>query len=446
MSGGVVYLVGAGPGDPGLLTVRALDLLRAAEVIAHDKLVPEAILALANPAAERLVVGRLRGEARRAFRLHPEVLARARAGRVVVRLKCGDPMVFGRGAEEAEDLADAGIPFEIVPGISAALGAAAYAGIPLTDRRCASSVTLTTGHDGRPTDGEGGEGAAAPQALPGRGTVVLYMGASNLADNLARLVEGGRAPATPAAYVERATEPAQRVIVGTLSDLAARIAAADPGPDGPAVVIVGEVVRLRPRTGWRERRPLGGRRVLVAAARPDDSAAAQIVKQLRQLGATVDRTVEVSADRAPDLVVLSGAAVTQAFLNGPLGALLANVPMIAASPRVEQMARAAGATAVSAARHESLPSLIAAALARLGPNPLAAQAHPAPPPSLPIPSPPSAGRLPGGEGKSERVRLRGPSRKVERTTSAGHPLTLTLSPADGGEGIRKILAGRGKVR
>ncbi|HET6146544.1 MAG TPA: uroporphyrinogen-III C-methyltransferase [Polyangia bacterium] len=380
----MVYLVGAGPGDPGLLTVRALELLRTAEVVAYDKLVPEAILALANPAAERLVVGRLRGEARRAFRLHPEVLARARAGRVVVRLKCGDPMVFGRGAEEAEDLVAAGIPFEIVPGVSAALGAAAYAGIPLTDRRCASSVTLTTGHDGHPTEAEADAPSSAP-ALPGRGTVVLYMGASNLADNLACLVAGGRAPATPAAYIERATERAQRVIVGTLADLAARVAGADPGPDGPAVVIVGEVVRLRPRTGWRERRPLSGRRVLVARAR--SGADAQIVKELRQLGATVDETPGLTPARAPDLVVLAGAAGASALVAGPLRALLANVAIIAMGAPAEQAARAAGAASVTASRHDSVPSLIAAVLSRLGPAPG----------PLPVPSPRSASLGTGGK-------------------------------------------------
>ena len=287
MSRGIVYLVGAGPGDPGLLTVRALELLRSAEVVAHDDLVPSAILDLASPAAERLPVGRRRGDTRKEYRLHPEVLARARAGRRVVRLKAGDPLIFGRGAEEAEDLVDAGIPFEIVPGVSAALGAAAYAGIPLTDRRCASSVSFTTGHDGLPSDPDG------------RGTVVLYMGGHRLAENLRRLVEGGRAPETPAAYIERATHRDQRVILGTLGDLAQRVA--DRQGDGPALMIVGEVVRFREKIAWRERRPLSGHRVLVARARLGDS---QIAKELRGLGADVMEAPAIEVAPPVDVALL----------------------------------------------------------------------------------------------------------------------------------------------
>lgn len=281
MSRGIVYLVGAGPGDPGLLTVRAAELLRTAEVVAHDKLIPAAILALANPRAEILVVGRRRGDAKQTFTLHPDVLARARAGRRVVRLKSGDPMIFGRGAEEAQELADAGIPFEIVPGVSAALGAAAYTGIPLTDRRCASSVTFTTGHGGQPGD-FGDDGSEFASASGGPNTVVLYMATHRLAGNLRRLIQGGRAPTTPAAYVEHATGRSQRVIVGTLSDPAARVVAE--GTRGPSLVIVGDVVRFRQKVGWTERRPLAGKKVLVARARPGES---QIAKELRNLGADV---------------------------------------------------------------------------------------------------------------------------------------------------------------
>ncbi len=138
---GIVYLVGAGPGDPKLLTIRALELMRSAEVVAYDELVPPQILSLVPAQAELLAVGRRHGHGKTVYRLHPMVLERARAGRVVVRLKSGDPLIFGRGAEEAEELAEEGIPFEIVPGVSAALGAAAYAGIPLTDRRYASQVS-----------------------------------------------------------------------------------------------------------------------------------------------------------------------------------------------------------------------------------------------------------------------------------------------------------------
>ena len=235
---GIVYLVGAGPGDPKLLTLRALELMRSAEVVAYDELVPPQILSMVPAQAELLAVGRRHGHGKTEYRLHPAVLERARAGRIVVRLKSGDPLIFGRGAEEAEELAKAGIPFEIVPGVSAALGAAAYTGIPLTDRRYASQVTLATGHCA-----EGDEDTS-------RQTLVLYMAAHRLAKNLQRLIAQGRAPSTPAAYVEAATTPEQRVISGTLADLASRIPS-DRRLD-PALVIVGEVVTLRERIGWFE--------------------------------------------------------------------------------------------------------------------------------------------------------------------------------------------------
>ena len=235
---GIVYLVGAGPGDPKLLTLRAFELMRSAEVVAYDELVPPQILSLVPARAELLAVGRRHGCGETGYRLHPVVLERARAGRIVVRLKCGDPLIFGRGAEEAEELAEAGIPFEIVPGVSAALGAAAYAGIPLTDRRYASQVTLATGHC---AEGEVGDS---------RETLVLYMAAHRLAENLQRLIAQGRAPSTPAAYVASATTPEQCVISGTIADLAPRIPI-DRRSD-PALVIVGDVVALRERIGWLE--------------------------------------------------------------------------------------------------------------------------------------------------------------------------------------------------
>jgi len=238
---GFVHLVGAGPGDPGLLTVRAAELLRIAEVVAYDELVPVALVDLAPSAAERIPVGRrCRGPAQEWRRIHPAVVERARAGLRVVRLKAGDPFVFGRGGEEAEALAEAGIPFEVVPGITAALGAAASALIPLTHRDLSSDVTFATAHE---LSGSGGR-SAWPR-LVSSGTLVLYMGARTLEANLARLVEHGRAPATPAAWIGSATRPEERVVVGTLADLAARVAAER--HEGPAIVVVGEVVTFRER-------------------------------------------------------------------------------------------------------------------------------------------------------------------------------------------------------
>lgn len=230
---GFVYLVGAGPGDPKLLTVRAVELLRRADVVAFDMLIPQPILALLPSHVEKLNVGRRHGMQRRSYRLHPDVLARAREGKVVVRLKSGDPFVFGRGGEEAEELVQAGIPFEVVPGISAALGAAAHSGIPLTHRQYASDVRFVSCHDAQDT------------RKPSKrlGTTVLYMVAHRLRMSLDRLIEDGYPSDTPAAYVEAATTPSQRVITGTIAHLHEKV---EPGESSaPGLVIVGEVVNLR---------------------------------------------------------------------------------------------------------------------------------------------------------------------------------------------------------
>ncbi|NMO16453.1 uroporphyrinogen-III C-methyltransferase [Pyxidicoccus fallax] len=251
--GPLVSLVGAGPGDPGLLTLRAREVLASADVIAYDALVAPAVLASLPSGVERVSVGhRNQGAKQAGYRIHPAVLEHARAGRHVARLKQGDPFIFGRGGEEAEELLEAGIPFEVVPGVSAALGAAAYAGIPLTHREYASDVTFVTGHD---IEGPSSHtdwarlGAAA-------GTLVLYMATRKLAANLARLVACGKAEDTPAAYVAAATTPEQTVVVGTLASLAAEVEARNLiGP--PALVVVGEVVRLRERLRWFEDRARG---------------------------------------------------------------------------------------------------------------------------------------------------------------------------------------------
>lgn len=269
---GVVYLVGAGPGDPSLLTLRARELLDSCDVVAYDELLSDALLACVPASVELLAVGRRGHDGPHVgHRLHPAVLDRARAGLRVVRLKAGDPLVFGRGGEEAEELRLAGIAFEIVPGVSSALGAAAYAAIPLTHRGVASAVTLTTGHDG------------AAQPVPD-GTVVLFMAGKRLAENLQRLVDGGRPTTTAAAYVAAATTGRQRVITGTIGDLPARVSAAAIDADAPALVFVGEVVALRERIGWIESRPLFGKRVVVGRARPGRS---HIAARLQERGAEV---------------------------------------------------------------------------------------------------------------------------------------------------------------
>jgi uroporphyrin-III C-methyltransferase len=237
---GKVWLVGAGPGDPELLTVRAHKLVASARVVAFDELVSPEILALAPAGAERIAVGRRAGGCRHhEARIHPLVVVRALEGRDVVRLKGGDPLVFGRGGEEAEELAAARVPFEIVPGISAALGAAASAGIPLTHRDCASSVTLATAHAAREPE----SASDLTAKLPAHGTIVFYMGLGRIEETCSGLVAAGRAPGTPAAVISRASLPGERVVVGTLADIASLAHAA--GVEAPALLVVGEVIARR---------------------------------------------------------------------------------------------------------------------------------------------------------------------------------------------------------
>lgn len=232
---GRVYLVGAGPGDPDLLTVKALRILQSARIVAYDELVGPEVLALVPASAERIAVGRRKGTCPNAPSIHPAVLERALAGHDVVRLKGGDPMIFGRGGEEAAELTAVGVPFEVVPGISAALGAAASTGIPLTHRDASPSVTFATAQPKLDDDRDPLAG------LPLNGTLVLYMGLSKLAAIADRLVAAGRPASTPAAVVARATLPDERVVTGTLSDIAERAAELPT----PALIVVGDVVDKR---------------------------------------------------------------------------------------------------------------------------------------------------------------------------------------------------------
>ncbi len=241
---GTVYLVGAGPGDPRLLTLRAAELLWHADVVAYDLLISPELLARIPARAELLAVGRRDGMGPTHYRLHPAVLERAKAGKTVVRLKSGDPLLFGRGSEEAEELLAAGIPFEIVPGITAALGAASYAGIPLTHRGDAAQVLIAAGHE---PDKSTSNGSLEPEQQ----TVVLYMAARRLAANLKRLQADGYSAETPAALVMSATTSRQRVISGTLATLAEQVPALH--PEVPAILFVGRVVARRSHVSWFDR-------------------------------------------------------------------------------------------------------------------------------------------------------------------------------------------------
>ena len=284
---GVVYLVGAGPGDPGLITVRAVELIASADAILHDRLIPAGALDGARPDAELVYVGKRPGAPEIAQAdIERLMVERARAGRSVVRLKGGDPFVFGRGGEEAEALAAAGIPFEVVPGVTAGVAAAAYAGIPVTHRDEASAVAFVTGHEDPAKD----ETALDWEALARfPGTLALYMGVRRLPEIAERLVAAGRDPSEPAAVVERGTLPGQRTVAATLGELPGAVAEAGIGP--PAIILVGPVAARREAIAWLERRPLHGRRVVVTRARAQASG---LAGALRALGAEV---VELPAIR-----------------------------------------------------------------------------------------------------------------------------------------------------
>lgn len=260
---GKVYLVGAGPGDPGLLTLRGKECLEQADVVLYDYLANPTLLVHARDHAERVYVGR-RGKG-----TYPEqetinrlLIERASAGNVVVRLKGGDPFVFGRGGEEAEALASAGIEFEIVPGVTAAVAAPAYAGIPVTHRTMASTLTIVTGHEDpeKPSTALDWSRLASSQ-----GTVVFLMGMKNLSTIAATLMAEGRAGTTPVAIIRWGTRVSQRTVIGTLADIVEKAEAAHMEP--PAVIVVGEVVRLRSKLNWFEQRPLFGKRVLMTRAK-----------------------------------------------------------------------------------------------------------------------------------------------------------------------------------
>jgi uroporphyrinogen III methyltransferase / synthase len=275
---GIVYLVGAGPGDPGLMTTRSLELIVAADVIVHDRLIPRDALALARENAELIYVGKEPGDASVPQDDIAELLIeKARQGRLVVRLKGGDPFVFGRGGEEAEALADAEIPFEVVPGITAGIAAPAYAGIPVTHRDDASAVAFVTGHE----DPEREVSALDYEALARfPGTLVFYMGVKALPRIAEALIAAGRDAGEPAAVVERGTLPGQRTVSDTLEGIAA--AAEEAGIRPPSVTVIGPVAARRERIAWLERRPLHGKKVVVTRAR---AQASELARQLDALGA-----------------------------------------------------------------------------------------------------------------------------------------------------------------
>ena len=275
-----VFLVGAGPGDPGLMTARALELIASADVILHDRLIPATALDRARADAELVHVGKTGGGASMPqAEIDRLLVEHGRRGARVVRLKGGDPFVFGRGGEEALVLREAGIPFEIVPGVTSGVAAPAYAGIPVTFRGDASAVALVTGHED-PDKEDTAIDWPALAAFPG--TLVFYMGVRQLPRIAAQLIAGGRAAGEPVAVIERGTLPGQRTLTATLANVAERAAAER--IRAPSITVVGPVARLHGELRWLEARPLHGRTVAVTRARAQASA---LAARLRELGAEV---------------------------------------------------------------------------------------------------------------------------------------------------------------
>ncbi len=277
---GTVYLVGAGPGDPGLLTLRGAELIARADVVVHDALVNPGLLRHARPDAEIIAAGK-RGADRSISQeeLNRLLIAKARAGKMVVRLKGGDPYVFGRGAEEAAELVDAGIPFEVVPGVSSFGAVPSAAGIPLTHRGIASAFTVVTGHEDPSKESSSVDWDDVARF---HGTKVILMGMDRLAAIVARLTEGGMPASTPIALIRWGTTPQQQCVVGTLGDIATRAEAVKLA--APVIAVIGDVVRLRSKLNWFEGRPLFGRKVVVTRSREQSR---ELASRFLELGAEV---------------------------------------------------------------------------------------------------------------------------------------------------------------
>jgi len=276
---GKVYLIGAGPGDPTLITVKGLELLKRAEVVVYDYLASPKLLKHIPKDAEFIYAGKKGGvcHAHTQEEINQMLVDHARAGKVVVRLKGGDPFIFGRGAEEIEELSKYGIAFEVVPGVTSATAAATYAGVPITHRAYTSSVAFVTGHED-PTKET--SNIAWDKIATGIGTLVFYMGIKNLPSIADNLIKNGRAPETPVAVVRWASTPIQKSVVGTLATIAEVVKEAEITP--PALVVVGEVVKLRDKINWFEKRPLFNKRILVTRTREQ---ASELVRLLEDRGA-----------------------------------------------------------------------------------------------------------------------------------------------------------------
>ena len=386
-----VWLVGAGPGDPGLLTLRGAEVLASADVVVHDRLASAALLDLAPPDAERISVGKAPGNVEMdQDGINALLVEHGRAGKRVVRLKGGDPFVFGRGGEEAEALAAAGVDFEVVPGITSAIAAPAYAGIPVTHRGLSTHVTIVTGHE----DPAKGRTDVDWEALArAGGTLVILMGAARIADIAARLVAGGRSADTPVAAVRNGTRPDQTTVHATLATIS------DADVAAPSAIVVGDVAALD--LGWFEDRPLFGRRVAITRAREQASGLRQ---QLEALGAEV---LEVPAIRVEPLAFELPAFDDFAWL-----VLTSANGVVALFSALEQTGRDARALSPGADRSHR---------ARHGRRAAAVRSPPRPRPGA-VRRRGAARRVPGAGGRrragAARARRAGPRRAARRPRGA----------------------------
>jgi uroporphyrinogen III methyltransferase/synthase len=359
-----VYLVGAGPGDPRLITTRGEELLRRADVIVYDRLAGDSLLDLARPDCLLIDAGKQPGEiALTQDDTTQALIEHGRRGGLVVRLKGGDPFLFGRGGEEAHALREAGVPYEIVPGVTSAISVPAYAGVPVTHRDLAAQVTIVTGHE-RPGKPRADVDWAALARLPG--TLVVLMGVARLGSVAGALIAGGKDPATPVCVTQSGTTAAQRSVVGTLATIAADVEAA--AIRSPAVTVIGAVAALRDELAWAELRPLHGRRVVVTRAR---AQASSLVARLRDLGAEVDEcaVIRIEPLTGPPIDVAAYGLVCVTSPNAPRLLLercggdaraLAGVTVAAIGPGTAAALREAGLVADVVAERSLAEGLLAA--------------------------------------------------------------------------------------
>ncbi len=274
---GFVYLIGAGPGDPDLITLKAIKAIKRADVIVYDYLANPRLLTYASPEAEKIYVGKKGGcHTLSQEGINQLLVEKAKEGKVVARLKGGDPFLFGRGGEEAEVLVEAGIPFEVIPGVTSAIAAPAYAGIPVTHREHTSTFSIVTGHE----DPTKEKSAINWAALAKIGTIAFLMGMKNLSRICENLMREGKVPETPVAVIQWGSTPRQQVVTGTLVDISDRVREAGLGP--PSIILVGEVVKLREKLNWFEEKPLFGKRIMVTRTREQ---ASKLIEALEELGA-----------------------------------------------------------------------------------------------------------------------------------------------------------------